>query len=85
MLRRGYTVSIGKFDDNEIDFVCTKAGERLYLQVAYLLVEDRTVEREFSSLEKINDNYPKMVLSLDKFDRSRNGIRHQNIIDFLLE
>ena len=85
LLRRGYTVSIGKFDDNEIDFVCTKAGERLYLQVAYLLVEDRTVEREFSSLEKINDNYPKMVLSLDKFDRSRNGIRHQNIIDFLLE
>ncbi len=85
LLRRGYTVNIGKFDENEIDFVCTKAGERLYLQVAYVLAEDRTIEREFSSLEKINDNYPKMVLSLDKFDRSRNGIRHQNIIDFLLE
>jgi len=85
LLRRGYTVNIGKFDDNEIDFVCAKAGERLYLQVAYMLVEDRTIEREFSSLEKINDNYPKMVLSLDKFDRRRNGIRHQNIIDFLLE
>ncbi len=65
--------------------VCMKAGERLYLQVAYLLAEERTIEREFSSLEKINDNYPKMVLSLDKFERSRNGIRHQNIIDFLLE
>ena len=62
-----------------------KAGERLYLQVAYLLAEERTIEREFSALEKINDNYPKMVLSLDKFVRSRNGIRHQNIIDFLLE
>ena len=56
--------------------VCMKAGERLYLQVAYLLAEERTIEREFSSLEKINDNYPKMVLSLDKFERSRNGIRH---------
>ncbi len=85
LLRRGYSVSIGKFGENEIDFVCMKAGERLYLQVAYLLAEERTIEREFSALEKINDNYPKMVLSLDKFERSRNGIRHQNIIDFLLE
>ncbi|RAP48610.1 MAG: hypothetical protein BZ135_00450, partial [Methanosphaera sp. rholeuAM6] len=53
------------------------------VQVTYLLASDDTIEREFSSLEKIRDNYPKYVLSLDEFDFSRNGIRHMNIIDFL--
>jgi len=84
LLRRGYTVNIGKFDDNEIDFIAVRGAERLYLQAAYLLADERTIEREFSVLEKINDNFPKIVLSLDRFDRSRNGIRHHNIIDFLL-
>lgn len=85
LLRRGYTVNIGKVDGNEVDFVASKAGERLYLQVAYILADESTIEREFSPLGEITDNFPKKVLSLDKFDRSWNGIRHQNIIDFLLE
>jgi Predicted ATPase (AAA+ superfamily) len=85
LLRRGYTVNIGKVEENEVDFVAVRAAERMYLQVSYLLADESTVEREFSVLERINDNFPKIVLSLDKFDRSRNGIRHQNIIDFLLE
>ena len=85
LLRRGYSVNIGKIEENEVDFVAVRSAERMYLQVAYVLVDKGTVEREFSALESIDDNFPKKVLSLDKFDRSRNGIQHQNIIDFLLE
>lgn len=85
LLRRGYSVNIGKIEENEVDFVAVRSAERMYLQVAYVLVDEGTVEREFSALESIDDNFPKKVLSLDKFDRSRNGIQHQNIIDFLLE
>jgi len=84
LLREGYNVRVGKIDNLEIDFVCTKGNEKLYIQVAYLLASPETIEREFSSLEKINDNYPKYVISMDEFDMSRNGIRHINIIDFLL-
>ena len=83
--RRGYTVNIGRIDEHEVDFVAERGAEIQYLQVSYLLADEGTIEREFSALEKINDNYQKKVLSLDKFDRSRNGIQHQNIIDFLLE
>ena len=84
LLRKGYNIRVGKVDNLEIDFVCTKGNEKLYIQVAYLLASHETIEREFSSLEKINDNYPKYVISMDEFDMSRNGIRHINIIDFLL-
>lgn len=84
LLRRGYNVKIGKVGDLEIDFVCTKRGnETVYIQVAYLLASQETIEREFSVLEKIQDNYPKYVISMDFFDMSRNGIKHLNIIDFL--
>ncbi len=55
-----------------------------YYQVSYLLASDSTIEREFRSLESIDDNYPKYVLSMDTIDRSRDGIRHMNIIDWLL-
>ena len=56
----------------------------MYIQVAYLLADNKIIEREFGVLEKINDNYPKIVLSLDKFlDKDRNGIKWYNIIDFL--
>ena len=68
----------------EVDFVCTKGNEKIYIQVAYLLASPETIEIEFSLLEKINDNYPKYVISMDEFDMSRNGIRHINIIDFLM-
>ena len=85
LLRKGYNIRVGKVDNLEIDFVCTKGNEKLYIQVAYLLASHETIEREFSSLEKINDNYPKYVISMDEFDMSRNGIRHINIIDFLMK
>ena len=85
LLRKGYNIRVGKVDNLEIDFVCTKGDEKLYIQVAYLLASHETIEREFSSLEKINDNYPKYVISMDEFDMSRNGIRHINIIDFLMK
>ena len=85
LLRKGYNIRVGKVDNLEIDFVCTKGNEKLYIQVAYLLASSETTEREFFSLEKINDNYPKYIISMDEFDMSRNGIRHINIIDFLMK
>ena len=85
LLRKGYSVRIGKINDLEVDFVCIKGKEKIYIQVAYLLASPETIEREFSSLEKINDNYPKYVISMDEFDMSRNGIKHINIIDFLIK
>ncbi len=84
-LRRGYTVTVGKMGEKEIDFVCERWGERLYIQVAYLLSEESTVQREFGAYDGVRDNFPKYVLSLDNFDFSRNGIRHQNLISWLLE
>ena len=84
LLRRDYKVTVGRTGDKEIDFVCDKSGEKLYVQVAYLLASDETVQREFSAYDNIRDNYPKYVVSLDEFDMSRNGIKHRNIRDFLL-
>ena len=84
LLRRGYTVTVGKSGSKEVDFVCDKHGERLYVQVTYLLASEETVAREFGVCEDIRDNFHKYVLSLDEFDRSRNGIKHLNIRDFLL-
>ena len=84
LLSRGYQVSIGKWGDKEVDFVAERAGERLYLQVALQLSTPETIEREFSVLEKIDDNYPKVVLSLDQFQSiNRGGIRHIYLLDFL--
>ena len=83
MLRRGYQITIGKIKDKEVDFICKKSGEVIYIQVAYLLADDKIIEREFGQLAKINDNFPKYVLSMDNFDFSRQGIKHLNIIDFL--
>ena len=84
MLRRGYEIKIGKINDLEVDFICTKYDEKIYIQVTYLLASEETIEREFSVLELIKDNFPKYVVSMDQFDMSRNGIKHYNIIDFLL-
>lgn len=85
LLRRGYTVTAGKTGDQEIDFVCESQGERLYIQVEYLLASEETIRREFGVYERIRDNYPKYVFTLDEFDMSRDGIKHRNIRDFLLE
>lgn len=84
LLRRGYQVTVGRMDDREIDFVCDKRGEKLYVQVTYLLATEETIKREFGVYDGIRDNFPKYVVSLDELDMSRNGIKHRNIRDFLL-
>ena len=84
LLRRGWHVTVWKSDTREIDFIAMKEDSRIYIQVAYLLATEETIDREFALLESIRNNYPKYVLSLDEFDRSRNGIQHRNIRDFLL-
>ena len=84
LLRRGYKVTVGKTGEKEIDFVCDKRGDKLYVQVTYLLASEDTIKREFGAYDTIRDNFPKYVISLDEFDMSRNGIKHQNIRDFLL-
>lgn len=83
LLRRGYNIKIGKVGKKEVDFVCRKVNKKLYVQVCYLLASDETIEREFSPLLKIKDNYEKYVLSMDEFDFSMDGIKHMNIIKFL--
>ena len=83
--RRGYEIYVGKFDDREVDFIVIDGENTKYIQVTYLLVEETTIEREFSVLEAIGDNFSKMVISMDQVNRSRNGIAHKIIIDFLLE
>lgn len=84
LLRRGYQVTVGKAGTQEIDFVCHRQDQILYIQVSYLLASEETVQREFGVYEKIRDNFPKYVISLDEFDFSRNGIKHCNLRDFLL-
>lgn len=84
LLCRDYDVKVGKTDDYEIDFVAYKGSDILYVQVCYLLASPETIEREFGNLERIKDNYPKYVISGDLPDFSRNGIKHYNIVKFLL-
>lgn len=85
LLRHGYQVTVGKALEKEIDFVCERRGEKLYVQVCYLLASDDTIQREFGVYDTVRDNYPKYVVSMDEFDMSRNGIKHRNVRDFLLE
>jgi predicted AAA+ superfamily ATPase len=84
LLRRGFDVKIGKNKTSEIDFVATKNGEISYFQVCYLLADENVVRREFSAFDGIKDNYEKTVLSMDEFNFSQNGIKHQNIGEWLL-
>lgn len=84
LLRRRYKVNVGKLGGREIDFVCERKGEKLYIQVCYLLASEDTVRREFEVYDSVRNNYPKYVVSMDEFDMSRDGIRHMNIRDFLL-
>ena len=85
LLRRGYSVTVGKTGSQEIDFICEDQGNKLYIQVAYLLASDNTIAREFGAYDRVHDNFPKYVVTLDEFDMSRNGIKHRNIREFLLQ
>lgn len=84
LIARGYNVNVGTLDNGEIDFIATKFNEKIYIQVSYILSDESVITREFGAYKKIEDNYPKYVLSMDKFDLSQNGIIHKNIIDWLL-
>jgi len=85
--RRGYAVTIGKQNDREVDFVAVRRDEKLYVQVCYLLADTSVTDREFAPLLAIDDNYEKVVLSMDPAVLNYNyeGIRRKNIVDFLLE
>jgi predicted AAA+ superfamily ATPase len=84
--QKGYQISVGKIEDREVDFLVERDNRKEYIQVAYLLADERTVDREFSVLQLIQDNYPKTVLSMDRdWGMDVQGIQRKNIIDFLLE
>jgi predicted AAA+ superfamily ATPase len=84
LLRRGYTVTVGSLGDKEVDFIGVKNKEIIYVQVAYVMPNADTQEREFGNLKKIADNYPKYVVSMDTVDMSQDGIKHFHIKDFLM-
>ncbi len=82
--REGYTVYTGRIKGREIDFIAEKNNIKKYVQVAYLLPDDRVVEREFGNLELIDDNFEKIVVSMDDVNfGNRNGIAHVKAWDFL--
>lgn len=88
LVRMGYNVNVGQLQAGEIDFVCAKpSGERAYVQVSYLIADDATREREFGNLRKINDNYPKYVISMTPLvsRNDENGITHLGLKQFLTE
>ncbi|MBQ6164912.1 MAG: ATP-binding protein [Clostridia bacterium] len=85
LLRRGYDAAIGKLGSAEIDFIATKSDEKLYIQVTESMQSEDVRKRELAPLQKIKDNYPKMILSLDPgLDSTYDGIRSESLIDWLL-
>lgn len=84
LIARGYQVYVGKTYKGEVDFIAQKGSERFYIQTAYLLDSERTVEREFGAYRTIEDNYPKYVISTDRIPMSRDGIIHMNLCQWLL-
>ncbi|MDO4742277.1 MAG: ATP-binding protein [Candidatus Saccharibacteria bacterium] len=88
LISHGYKVYLGKNDTKEIDFVAEKNHSPIYIQVTSTLDSDETINREFSAFDKITDNYPKYVVSMDKLDawnKDRNGIKHKYLPKFILE
>lgn len=85
-LKRRYTkVYIGKLDDLEVDFIAENQNDKIYIQVSYLLANEKVIEREYKPFGKIKDNYRKLVLSLDKAPfENRDGVEWMNIIDFVM-
>jgi hypothetical protein len=83
--RRGYDVFVGKLGTHEIDFVAEKQGKKMYVQVAYKLENEQTVEREFGNLLSIRDQFPKYVVTMDEFWKDTvDGVIHFYISDFLM-
>lgn len=85
LIRRGYDVSIGKVDNLEVDFIATKADDKIYIQVTETMEGEDVRKRELAPLQKINDNYEKIVLSMNKgMDSSYDGIKSVDLIDWLI-
>jgi len=85
LLRRGYKIWTGTSRNSEVDFVCkTPSGDIEYYQVAWQMSDEKILDREFGSLEKINDNYPKYILTTDSFTINRSGVKHLNVFNWLL-
>ena len=86
LLRRGYDVAIGKIDNQEVDFIATTADDKLYIQVTESMQSEDVRKRELAPLQKIRDNYEKIVLSLEPgLDASYDGIKSRNLVDWLLD
>lgn len=83
LIRRGYEKTIGNINQNDVDFVCKKRRNKIYVQVSESLLDEKTRKREFKPLLMIQDNYLKYILTMDNYDFSQEGIKHMNIIDFL--
>jgi predicted AAA+ superfamily ATPase len=83
--RRGYSIHVGKLDNAEVDFIAENKNFRIYVQVAYKIENQQTIDREFGNLLSIKDQYPKYVVTMDNFWKdSINGVEHFHISDFLL-
>ena len=86
LLRRGYQVGVGKLGTLEVDFVAVKAEEKVYYQVAASVTDETTLQRELAPLQKIPDQYEKVLLTMDRsYIKDYDGIKNVNIIDFLLK
>ena len=85
LIRRGYAVYIGKVESLEVDFVAESGGERIYFQVSASVLDPNTFAREIMPLQKIQDNYPKYIITMDEIPITKDGIKQVNIIDFLLQ
>lgn len=85
LIRRGYRVNIGKVGNLEVDFIAQSPEEIIYYQVSQTLVENKTLKRELLPLQKLKDNYRKIIITTDTIAQSFGGIKTKNIIDFLLE
>lgn len=85
LLRRGYDVAIGKIDNTEIDFIATNTNDKLYVQVTESMISDDVKRRELAPLKRIDDNYEKIILSMDEGQMSYEGIKQINVIDWLLQ
>ena len=84
-LRRGYDVSIGKIDNSEVNFIATNTNDKMYAQVTEAMTSEDVRKRELAPLQKISDNYEKIVLSLNPgMDSSYDGIKSINLIDWLI-
>ena len=84
LIRRGYKVYVGKINDLEVDFIAEKGDDKIYIQVSATIIDPNTFDREIRPLEKINDNYPKYIITMDELPLNKDGIKQINIIDFLM-